>query len=184
MKRLCALVLFVAVFGYCAASEPIKTPSVSKRCVLKAPAGKSIYIDLAKQWLYCVQDGVIVMNFRVCTGKPGHRTPKGNFYIICHKRIGRAKKEYGYVKLPYFMPFHGDSAIHGFSKVPRTPSSHSCVRMHERNARKVYYWAKNRTRVRVRKHVHYYLVSQAPRGAFRMPRSTGAPKSVYNGLCY
>ena len=55
-------------------------------CVSYTFAHKEIIIDLGMQKIYAIENGEVVIESRISTGKPGHRTPVGKFKITEKKR--------------------------------------------------------------------------------------------------
>lgn len=117
------------------------------------PANKAkiVVIDLRDQRLYAFQGLNKVMEFRVSTAKPSKRTPTGTFFIHDKAISGRALEEYGGGKLYYPQRLRGHILIHGYPSVPRHPASNGCIRMRIRDARKLYDWTRNGTRVIITK---------------------------------
>lgn len=112
-----------------------------------AKAEKWILIDLSQQALYCYEGDKVVFSTNISTGKSGDETPTGNFQVFTKMRVGRAKKEYGGMKLNYCLAFNGDIMIHEFKSVPKRPASHGCVRTPKGKGHWVYDWCPRGTSV-------------------------------------
>lgn len=119
-------------------------------------AGKVIEISIAQQVLTAWQDGVVVMRFKISTGRPGYRTPKGVFSVRA-KGLRWWSRKWS-VWMPYAMNFYSNYNLHGLpyasdptrligaSQLGR-PASHGCVRIGPDDARALYQWTPLRTPV-------------------------------------
>lgn len=114
----------------------------------------SVEIDLAQQKAFLLQDGKVVYESPVSSGRAGHRTPTGNFEIL-EKDGNHLSSLYGrivdangktvirdadsdmarppggkFVAAPMknFMRFDGATGMHA-GHLPGYPASHGCVRM-------------------------------------------------------
>jgi lipoprotein-anchoring transpeptidase ErfK/SrfK len=114
----------------------------------------AIDIDLAAQKAYLLQDGKIVYESPVSSGRPGHLTPTGNFQVL-EKDDNHLSSLYGkivdadgrtlvrdadadmpvpkgakFVQAPmkHFLRFDGATGLHS-GYLPGYPASHGCVRM-------------------------------------------------------
>lgn len=117
---------------------------------------KKIKVDLSKQMLYALEDGRVVAEFPVSTGK-WDNTPTGTFKIwikFLSKKMSGGSEELGtyyYLpNVPYIMFFYNENvpkiegySLHGtywhsnFGHV----MSHGCVNMRTRDIEKLYAWA-------------------------------------------
>jgi hypothetical protein len=119
-----------------------------------AGAAISINIDLGQQKAFLLQDGQIVYDSPISSGRAGHRTPTGVFAILekdpnhLSSLYGRIVDDSGdvvvrdadadmvvpagckFVAAPmkYFMRFDGATGMHA-GILPGYPASHGCVRM-------------------------------------------------------
>jgi lipoprotein-anchoring transpeptidase ErfK/SrfK len=119
------------------------------------PSPYSIEIDLNKQRAYLLEDGNIIAQSPISSGRPGHLTPTGNFAVI-QKDLNHFSTLYGafvdittgrvvkagadtamptpkgckFVPAPmkWFMRFDGASGMHA-GILPGYAASHGCVRM-------------------------------------------------------
>ena len=124
-------------------------------CVLNAvDAGVSIDVDLTQQKAFLLQDGKIVYETAVSSGRPGHLTPTGNFTVL-EKDPNHFSSLYGrmvnadgkvidwnadvdmavpkggkFVAAPmqYFLRFDGANGLHA-GILPGYAASHGCVRL-------------------------------------------------------
>ena len=121
-------------------------------------AGKSILVNLSKQWLYAYENGVQVFSAPVSTGRDGMETPTGIFAIYSKTPLqtmdGVLDGKYWIVpNVPNVMYIHGGVALHGtywhnlFGTGARP--SHGCINMPLNSAAWLYGWAPVGTPVRV-----------------------------------
>ncbi len=111
-------------------------------------------IDLSAQRMNVYQNGRLKYTWKVSTARKGYRTPLGNYRPTrMHKRY--FSKKYYNSPMPYSVFFHGGYAIHGTNAVKRLGrvASHGCIRLHTKNAAKLYSMIKRngrgRTRIRI-----------------------------------
>jgi len=111
---------------------------------------KKVLITLSKQTLEQKLGGVTILTHRVSTGKPGMRTPTGEFKIL--NKHPRAWSRSAKLWMPYWMAFTNRG--HGLHELPEWPGgkkeganhlglavSHGCVRLGIGAAKAVYEWA-------------------------------------------
>lgn len=119
---------------------------------------KEIWVDLAAQKLYMLEDGQIIASMITSTGRPGMETPSGDF-TIKSKEENHWSNRYK-LWMPYAMAF--TSVGHYFHALPRWPNgyeegrdhlgrrvSHGCVRVAEPEL--LFNWASVGTQVKIRK---------------------------------
>jgi hypothetical protein len=114
----------------------------------------AIDVDLAAQKAYLLQDGKVVYDTSICSGRPGHLTPTGNFQVL-EKDDNHLSSLYGkivdaggktlvrdadadmpvpkgakFVPAPmkHFLRFDGANGLHS-GYLPGYPASHGCVRI-------------------------------------------------------
>ena len=134
----------------------------------------AIDIDLALQKAFLLQDGKIVYESPISTGRPGHRTPTGNFAVL-EKDENHLSSLYGkivdgngktivrdadadmpvpkgakFVQAPmkHFLRFDGATGTHS-GYLPGYPASHGCIRMPDVKAELFFSIAEVGTPVRV-----------------------------------
>jgi lipoprotein-anchoring transpeptidase ErfK/SrfK len=134
----------------------------------------AIEIDLALQKAFLLQDGKVVYDSPVSSGRPGHLTPTGNFQVL-EKDENHLSSLYGkivdtngktltrdadadmavpqgakFVQAPmkHFLRFDGATGMHS-GYLPGYPASHGCVRMPEVKAELFFSIAEVGTPVRV-----------------------------------
>ncbi|MBU1131088.1 L,D-transpeptidase [Patescibacteria group bacterium] len=116
---------------------------------------KYILIDLSEQKLKHYQNGFLLGDNLVSTGKAGYNTPTGEFSVL-NKSTNQYSAKYG-LYMPYWMNFYTDYGIHELPYWPSgyregedhlgIPVSHGCVRLGIGPAHKLYNWAEIGTRV-------------------------------------
>jgi len=119
--------------------------SVKKDCISYV-IKRHIEIDLSSQYLYLWYGGKRIKRYRVSSGKPGMRTPSGNFKILSKEKNHWSVKYKLY--MPYAMRVVGGVYIHELPYWPGgrregqwhlgTPVSHGCVRLGIGPAKTVY----------------------------------------------
>lgn len=115
-------------------------------------ADKEIVVDLSEQKAYAIEDGVIIFEGRISSGKPGRETPAGEFKIIQKKRYHRSNrwpKPNGGAKMNYMMRLTNWGIAMHLGYVPNKPASHGCIRLKDGFAQKMYAWARVGTPVYV-----------------------------------
>lgn len=143
-------------------AKPVAPTAVPVKPKPAAPSGtgKRIEVDISKQWLYAYQDGEIVFDAPVATGKDGFNTPTGSYEIYAKVPLqtmrGSINGESWVVpNVPHAMYFNGSVALHGtywhnlFGSGVRI--SHGCVNLSLDAAAWMYDWAPVGTPV----NVHY-----------------------------
>lgn len=116
----------------------------------KIPNGKYIDINLSAQILSIFEDGKMIMDSMISSGKRGMETPQGE-YVIRNKAPRVWSKKYG-LYMPYWMAVAADGSF-GIHELPEWPGgykeganhlgvpvSHGCVRLGIGPARQVYDW--------------------------------------------
>jgi len=122
-------------------------------------AQKEVFIDLSVQRAYAMEDGMVMFEGRISSGKSGHDTPTGEFTILQKKLNHRSNlypKPNGGAKMPYMMRLTwGGVAMHqGY--VPNRPASHGCIRLRKRFAKRLYGWIQKGTRVTIEGDTYSY----------------------------
>ncbi len=98
-----------------------------------------IYVNKRKQWMSVYLDNSRVYGWSVSTARRGYWTPRGVFHPRSLERMHYSRK-YHNSPMPYSVFFKGGYAIHGTHSISHLghPASHGCVRIHPRNAKKLY----------------------------------------------
>ncbi len=108
---------------------------------LSRPAAAAVEarVHIASQRLEVIVDGVRTEEFKVSTGKRGHRTPTGTFTPQrMHKTYYSHK--YHNSPMPNSIFIVGGVALHGTNDLRNLgrPASHGCIRLHPRDAAALY----------------------------------------------
>lgn len=131
------------------AAKPPAAKPVAGAKPAKVPAtGKMIEVAIGSQTITAWENGRAVMAFKVSTGRPGYRTPKGTFKVRAKGTKWWSRK--WKVWMPYAMNFYSNYNLHslpysnpkrliGASKLGR-PDSHGCIRIGPANAKRLYSW--------------------------------------------
>lgn len=106
-------------------------------------AGTRVEVDLTRQVLYVVKDGVVARILPVSSGSgERYRTKSGGFataltpvgyYTIERRIVGERHADLGTLYDPQY--FYRGWAIHGSNSVPAYPASHGCVRVTRADAK-------------------------------------------------
>ncbi|MEG6508265.1 L,D-transpeptidase [Methyloligella sp. 2.7D] len=104
-----------------------------------AHAGVVAQVSLANQRMNVIVDGRQVHSWPVSTGVGRYHTPTGTFKPYFLSRHHRSSK-YAGAPMPYSIFFYKGYAIHGSYEIKSLgrPASHGCVRLHPKNAAKLY----------------------------------------------
>lgn len=106
------------------------------RPAARSTTGHRVEIDLRKQLLMMVDDGVVTRIFNTSTGSGGHYRHQGRRYLADTPagkfRVSRQIDDWRYGPLgPLYRPkyFNGGIAVHGAHDIPPHPASHGCARL-------------------------------------------------------
>lgn len=96
-------------------------------------------VDISAQTMTVTRNGTVVDRWQVSTAGNGYTTPTGRYRPTRLHRMWYSKK-YHNSPMPFSIFFRGGYAIHGTGSVRRlgSPASHGCIRLHPRNAAKLY----------------------------------------------
>jgi peptidoglycan hydrolase-like protein with peptidoglycan-binding domain len=92
----------------------------------RSAAGPVVEVDLTRQVLFVVRDGVVLEVYDVSTGRRDGWTPTGE-YAVNREVNGIRNAPLGRLYRPKY--FNRGVAVHGYPKVPNSPQSHGCVRV-------------------------------------------------------
>ena len=113
-------------------------------------------IDISEQKMRVYRNGVLQYNWSISSGKRGFRTPTGTYRPTRMYKEYYSKKYYN-SPMPYSIFFRGGYAIHGTGHVKALgrPASHGCIRLHPKNAARLYSMVRrvgaSNTRIRIRR---------------------------------
>lgn len=108
-------------------------------------ASQHVIVDLSEQKAYAIEDGYVLFEGRISSGKPGRETPEGEFTIIQKKRYHKSNlwpQPNGGAIMPYMMRLTNSGIAMHLGYVPNRPDSHGCIRLKEGFAQKMFAWAK------------------------------------------
>ncbi|MGL4405179.1 MAG: L,D-transpeptidase [Notoacmeibacter sp.] len=96
-------------------------------------------VDVSKQTMTVSYKGEVLHSWAVSTGKAGHFTPRGAYRPQRMATMWHSK-QYNNSPMPYSVFFTGGYAVHGTNYVKSLgrPASHGCVRLHTKNAARLY----------------------------------------------
>lgn len=141
----------------------------------KAAASLLITIDKSVQQMTVSVDGSVEHVWPVSTGRRGYGTPNGHFRPQWLARRYFSRKYYN-SPMPYAIFFHEGYAIHGTEYIRRLggPASHGCVRLHPKNAARLFELVKEHGRA----HTRIVVTGTNPVEVVksRKPRSTRAER--------
>jgi lipoprotein-anchoring transpeptidase ErfK/SrfK len=136
----------------CLATMTFAGPAAaSKRSAIAEPV-VNIEISISDQAMWVDVNGFPFANWKVSTARDGYYTPRGSYRV---KRMAREyySQKYDNAPMPYSVFFKGGYAIHATDYVRSLgrPASHGCVRLHPRNAARLFSlvqkYGMNRTRI-------------------------------------
>jgi hypothetical protein len=103
-----------------------------------SPAGPVVIIvSLPDQVMYVYRNGVRIGRSTVSTGKPGKRTPTGEFTVL-QKKVSHESNIYKGAKMPHMQRLTWSGIAMHAGQLPGYPASAGCVRMPENFAEKLY----------------------------------------------
>lgn len=96
-------------------------------------------IDLSSQTMSVRVNGWHYASWKVSTARKGYRTPVGSWRPKWLAKMHYSSK-YNNSPMPHSIFFLGGYAIHGTRSIRRLgrPASHGCIRLHPRNAAKLF----------------------------------------------
>jgi lipoprotein-anchoring transpeptidase ErfK/SrfK len=107
-------------------------------------ASQYVMVDLSEQRAYAIENGSIIFDGRISSGKRGRETPEGEYTILQKKRHHRSNlwpKAKGGAKMPYMLRFTNSGIAMHLGNVPNRPASHGCIRLENGFAQKMFAWA-------------------------------------------
>lgn len=115
-----------------------------------AHAELRITVDKSDQMMYVEQDGRMLYEWKVSTGRKDSWTPNGTFSVQSLSKNHRSSI-YGNAPMPYSVFFNGNVAIHGTTEpeLLGQRASHGCVRLKTEHAAMLFRMVQEDTRVRI-----------------------------------
>ena len=97
------------------------------------------HIDISKQQMKVFKGDEMLYKWRVSTARRGYVTPVGSYQPQYLEKMHYSRR-YHNSPMPHSIFFKGNFAIHGTNSIRRLGrrASHGCVRLHPRNAKKLY----------------------------------------------
>ena len=97
------------------------------------------HIDLSKQQMQVFKGDNLLYKWRVSTARRGYVTPVGSYQPQFLEKMHYSRR-YHNSPMPHSIFFKGNFAIHGTNSIRRLGrrASHGCVRLHPKNAKKLY----------------------------------------------
>jgi lipoprotein-anchoring transpeptidase ErfK/SrfK len=137
MRKILSIVLCVmAAFAFTVGAADAKA---RKNYKARQPAAVQVHIDISSQSMWVRVNGFPTAYWKVSTARSGYYTPRGTFGVTRMAKVYYSRK-YDNSPMPNSVFFHGGYAIHGtgYLKSLGRPASHGCVRLHPRNAARLY----------------------------------------------
>jgi lipoprotein-anchoring transpeptidase ErfK/SrfK len=118
---------------------------------------KLIDVDVTRQVMVLYEKGQQVRTFKVATGVPGADTPIGEFNVEYKMPTARftgvnvTGSRYDIPDVHWVLAFSGDYTIHGayWRSAFGTPGSNGCVSLTDEDAKAVFDWSPEGTRIRI-----------------------------------
>ena len=96
-------------------------------------------VDKSSQTMTVYHHGEVIGRWKVSTARPGKGTPSGTWTAKSLSRYHRSSR-YDNAPMPFSIFYSGHFAIHGTNQVKKLgrPASSGCIRLHPRNAAKLF----------------------------------------------
>ena len=119
--------------------------TLSKDLAIPYNARIKVEVNIASQRMSIYANGKRYYRWKVSTGRWKYPTPRGYYRPQFLKRMHYSKK-YDNAPMPHSVFFKGGYAIHGTNSISRLgrKASHGCIRLHPRNAKKLFGLIKSR----------------------------------------
>jgi len=122
-------------------------------------ASPYIMVNLSEQKAYAIEDGYVLFEGCISSGKPGRETPEGEFRILQKERYHTSNlwpKPKGGAKMPYMLRLTNSGIAMHLGYVPNKAASHGCIRLKQGFAQEMFDWAKVGTKVYVEGDASHY----------------------------
>jgi len=116
---------------------------------------KEIYVDLSIQKAFAIEDGKVIFEGKISSGKKGHESPVGVFRITEKKKEHKSTlypKPNGGASMPYMMRLNDSPVALHQGYIPPYAASHGCIRLKSGFARRMFNWADIHTKVVIEGH--------------------------------
>ncbi len=116
-----------------------------------ALARVDVNVDLSSQRMTVLVDGRHYATWTISSGRRGYYTPRGTWRPTWLKRMHYSSK-YNNAPMPWSIFYFRGYAIHGTDAISRLgrPASHGCIRLHPRNAARLFELVRRHGRKNVR----------------------------------
>jgi lipoprotein-anchoring transpeptidase ErfK/SrfK len=107
---------------------------------ISAAAGSLVAkVDVSSQTMTVIRYGEVIHRWPVSTARKGKVTPRGTYSPQSLSKYHKSSL-YNNAPMPYSIFFKGNYAVHGTNQVSRLgrPASAGCVRLHTKNAAKLF----------------------------------------------
>lgn len=96
-------------------------------------------VDKSSQTMTVYHHGEVIGRWKVSTARPGKVTPSGTWSAKSLSRDHRSSR-YDNAPMPYSIFYSGHFAIHGTDQIKKLgrPASSGCIRLHPKNAAKLF----------------------------------------------
>lgn len=121
------------------AAACVQLPALSSGASAARGSAVVAVVDISDQRLHVYRHGRRIHSWKISTARRGYITPVGRYTPYRTHKMWRSRK-YDNAPMPYSVFFHKGWAVHGTNAIKRLgrPASHGCVRLHPKNARKLY----------------------------------------------
>lgn len=129
-------------------------PPVPKPASRPKPPSLTVSVDLSTQRMTVSEQGKVIHDWAISSGRAGYRTPTGSYRPQWTSRMHYSKK-YDNAPMPHSVFYHGGYAIHATYATGSLgrPASHGCIRLAPAHAKTFYHLVekhgKERTRISV-----------------------------------
>ncbi|MBI4692074.1 MAG: L,D-transpeptidase family protein [Candidatus Terrybacteria bacterium] len=113
---------------------------VSRGYAELASFAKVLVIFLDFQYFGAYENGALVFWGPISSGIKNNKTPKGDFKVLWKARHYRSKKYEA--EMPFAINFSKEGYFLHKQSLPGRPASHGCVRLLEKDAKKIFEWIK------------------------------------------
>jgi hypothetical protein len=129
------------------ASRYVPVPKVAARI----RGSREIIVYIEQQYFGAYENGALLFWGPVSTHKAG-QTPIGEFRISS-KDIDHRSSKYGNLPMPYAMQLSQREEFLHQGELPGHPASHGCIRLLERDARRLFGWSEMNDPITVRRSI-------------------------------
>ncbi len=108
-------------------------------------AQQEIFVDLAEQRAYAINNGKRLFSGAISSGKDGRETPTGYFKVLDKDKYHVSNlwpKPNGGAKMPYMIRITNSGIAMHIGRVPGYRASHGCIRLKRKFAKRLYKWVK------------------------------------------